>query len=394
MLAMQLAIDGASPVRNTFLPYARHVIDEDDIQAVADALRSDWITSGPKVGEFEALIAHYVGAPHAIAVNSCTAALHLSLVALGIGPGDEVILPAETFVASANAILYAGATPVFADIDPRTWNLDPQAVTLKITPQTKAIIPVDYAGLPCDLDELKGFGLPLVEDAAHSLGGSYKGTRVGSICDLTCLSFHAVKNLTTAEGGMITTANAEWAARLKSLRSHGIGRDAWKRFGSGGGWFFTMDELGYKVNLTDMAAALGISQLKKYDQRQMRRHQIARRYTERLGGRDDLMLQHLPPDRESGWHLYVIQLAEGAHRLGRDEIFAAMRAENIGVNVHFIPAHLHPFYQGLGWKRGDLPVTEHHFDHCLTLPLFPAMTDQDVDDVVTALEKVLGAYRR
>lgn len=391
---MQLAIDGAPPVRSTFLPYARHLIDEDDIQAVADALRSDWITSGPRVGRFEEAIAQYVDAPHAIAVNSCTAALHLSLVALGVGEGDEVILPAETFVASANAVLYAGATPVFADIDPRTWNLDPQAVADKLTPKTRAIIPVDYAGLPCDLAELGAFGLPLVTDAAHSLGASYQDKKIGAVADLTCFSFHAVKNLTTAEGGMITTANPEWADKLKSLRSHGIGRDAWKRFGSGGGWFFTMDELGFKVNLTDMAAALGMSQLKKYDQRQSRRQEIAKRYAELLSGRDDLHLQHLPTDRVSGWHLYVIQLADGAHRVGRDQILEALRAENIGVNVHFIPAHLHPFYQQQGWKRGDLPTTEHHFDHCLTLPLFPAMTDQDVDDVVTALEKVLGAYRR
>jgi len=394
----RLAIDGGKPVRKDLLPYGHQWIDEADIQAVTEVLRSDWLTTGPKVGEFEQAFADVVGAKEAVAVNNGTAALHTAIYAAGIKPGDEVIVPPITFDSSANCVVFQGGTPVFVDVDPDTLLIDPARVEAKITPRTKAIIAVDYAGQPCDYDALRAIanqhGLTLVADACHALGGSYKGQRVGSLADLSAFSFHPVKPITTGEGGMITTDDAKLAQRMRIFRNHGITTDHRQREQQGS-WFYEMVNLGYNYRLTDLQCALGISQLRKLPEWVKRRQEIAKRYDEAFAAIPCVEPLGVRDDVSHAYHLYMIRLDLPQLEVTRAKVFSALRAEGIGVNVHYIPVHLHPFYRKrFGTGPGLCPVAEAAYEELITLPIFPRMSHDDVDDVIGAVSKVIEAYKR
>lgn len=393
-----LAIQGGRPVRDTVLPYGRQCVDEEDIRAVVAVLRSDWLTTGPTVQEFEEAFAAYVGARYAVAVNSGTAALHAAMFALGIGPGDEVIVPALTFAATANCVVYQGGTPVFADVDGETLLLDPAQVEKKITPRTKAIIGVDYAGQPCDYDRLRALadrhGIVLVDDACHALGGADKGRPVGSLGTLNTFSLHPVKPITTGEGGIITTNDEGLARQMRVFRNHGITSDHRQREAVGG-WFYEMVDLGYNYRLTDIQCALGMSQLRKLASWVARRQHIARRYAEAFAELDVVRPLKVRPDVSHAYHLYVVGLEAERLQVDRAAIFAALRSEGIGVNVHYIPVYFHPFYKkNFGDLRGSCPRAEAAYHRMLSLPIFPAMSERDVDDVIAAMRKVASAFRR
>ena len=393
-----LAIHGGDPVRDTVLPYGHQSIDEDDIQAVVEVLRSDWLTTGPKVGEFEEAVAEIVGAKHGVAFSSGTAALHGASFAAGLGPGDEAITTPFTFCATANCVLYMGATPVFADVSSDTLNIDPDEVAARISPRTKAILPVDYAGHPVELDEILAMadkhGLTVIEDAAHALGARYKGNRVGGLSHMTMFSFHPVKHVTTGEGGLITTNDPELARRLRMFRTHGIDQETRQRQGlEAGGWFYEMEELGYNYRLPDIACALGLSQLKRLPDNLACRKEIASQYREAFAELPGVILPGERPDMQSAWHLFPIRFPLEQLTVGRREIFQALRAENIGVNVHYIPVHLHPYYRrSFGYQGGEYPVAEAAYGDLITLPMFHSMTQQDVADVIAAVNKVVEHY--
>lgn len=394
----KLAIYGGKPVRQTLLPYGRQWLDDDDIAAVIEVLRSEWLTTGPKVNEFERVFADFAGAREAVGVSSGTAALHAAMYAIGIKPGDEVIVPAMTFAASANCVVFQGGIPVFTDVDPDTLLLDPAQVEARITPRTKAIIAVDYAGQPCDYDALRAiadrYGLVLVADACHALGGSYKGHPVGCLADLSVFSFHPVKHITTGEGGMVTTDDSEMARRVRVFRNHGITTDHRQREQQGS-WFYEMLDLGYNYRLTDIQCALGLSQLRKLPGWVARRQEIARRYDTAFAEMPVIKPLGIRADVSHAYHLYVIRLDLTQLRVTRTEVFKALRAEGIGVNVHYIPVHLHPFYrQRFATGPGLCPVAEAAYEQILSLPIFPRMSDDDVDDVIKAVNKVIKAYQR
>lgn len=379
------------PTRSLFLPYGRQLIEEDDIEAVVEVLRSDWLTTGPKVAEFERAFAEFTGTQHAVAVSSGTAALHAAVAALGVGPGDEVIVPAITFAATANCVVYQGGTPVFADVELDTLLIDPADVERRITPRTRALIAVDYAGQPCDYAALgeiaRRHKLALVADACHALGGSDRGAPVGSLADLSTFSLHPVKPITTGEGGVITTNNAEWAAKMRQFRSHGITSDFRAREQQGV-WAYEMTALGYNYRLSDMQCALGITQLRKLPARVRRRQELARRYDAALAELPALLPLQTRPDVSHGYHLYVVRV-----RGDRSALFRALRAENIGVNVHYMPVYLHPFYrERFGIGPGLCPRAEAAYEQILTLPLFAGMSDADADDVIAAVRKVTAAW--
>lgn len=369
------------------LPYGRHWIEEDDIQAVIRTLRSDWLTTGPGVEEFEHAVAAYTGARHAVAVSSGTAALHAAMFALKIGPGDEVILPPLTFAATANCVVYQGGTPVFADVAPDTLLLDPARAAEKITLRTKAIIAVDYAGQPCDYDALRklatAHGLALVADGCHSLGATYKGRRTGTLADLTAFSFHPVKPITTGEGGMITTDDSALARRTRLFRNHGITTDHRER-AQAGTWFYEMTELGYNYRLSDVHCALGISQLRKLDARLARRQHIARQYDAAFAYSQVARPLAVRAEVSHAYHLYVVRVASD-----RDHLVRALWKKEIAANVHYIPVHLHPYYrQRYQTSPGLCPVAEQAYRYILSLPIFPQMTDADVQRVVGAVEEI------
>lgn len=396
-MSNRLAIDGGMPLRETMLPYGHQWVDEADVQAVVEVLRSDWLTTGPKVREFEQAFADVVRAKEAVAVSNGTAALHTAMYAADIGPGDEVIVSPMTFASSANCVVFQGGTPVFADVDPGTLLIDPAKVEAKITPRTKAIIAVDYTGQPCDYDAFRAIanrhGLILIADACHALGGNYKGQPVGSLADLSCFSFHPVKHIATGEGGMISTDKREWAHRMRVFRNHGITTDHRQREQQGS-WFYEMVDLGYNYRLTDLQCALGISQLRKLREWVKRRRDIARRYGETFTKIPIVEPLEVRDDVSHAYHLYMVRLDLEQLRVNRAKIFAAMRAEGIGVNVHYIPVHLHPFYQKqFGTRTGLCPVAEAAYERLITLPIFPAMTDEDVSDVLVAVSKVISSYR-
>lgn len=393
-----LAIDGGAPVRGKFLPYGHQSIEEADIAAVVEVLRSDWLTTGPKVDEFEEAFAARVGAKHAISFTSGTAALHAAAFAAGLNPGDEAITTPLTFAATANCVLYCGATPVFADVSSDTINLDPEQFKSKLTSRTRAILPVDYAGHPAELTPVMEIAqrhrLVVIEDACHALDAEYQGKRVGSIADMTVFSFHPVKHVTTGEGGMVTTEDPRLAETLRRFRNHGISTDARQRQKSGQ-WFYEMVLLGFNYRLPDLACALGLEQLKRLDANLARRREIAAAYTTAFREIPGVIPPVIRPDVNPAWHLYPIRLELEKLTASRAQIFSALRAENIGVNVHYIPVHMHPYYrERFGYKGGEFPVAEDAYARLISLPMFHAMSDRDVADVIRAVEKVLGHYVR
>ncbi len=397
-MANTLALHGGTPVRSTMLPYGRQDVSDADVAAVVAVLRSDWLTTGPAVAEFERRCAASAGTLHGVAVSSGTAALHAAMRALRIKPGDEVIVPTITFAASANCVLYEGATPIFADVDSETLLLDPSSVAANISARTRAIIAVDYAGQPADYDALQpladAHGLSLVADACHALGAALRGRPVGSLARLTCFSFHPVKHVTTGEGGMVTTEETDLAAHMRVFRNHGITTDHHQR-DIEGAFYYEMTELGFNYRLSDVQCALGLSQLERLPQFVARRQQIASRYDEAFAALPGVRALRVRPGVEHSYHLYVVQLELDALRADRGEMFRALRAENIGVNVHYVPVHLHPYYrQALGTRPGMCPVAEDAYERLLSLPMFPAMGDADVDAVIAAMTKVLAHYRR
>jgi len=393
-----LAIYGGTPVRRTLLPYGRHSIDEEDIQAVVNTLRSDWLTTGPKIEEFEEAFAAWVGARHAVSFSSGTAALHGAAFAAGIQAGDEAITTPLTFAATSNCILYQNGTPVFADVLADTLTIDPERVASLVSSRTRALLPVDYAGHPADLDSLMEIadrrGLLVIEDACHALGAEYRGRRVGSIAHMTVFSFHPVKHLTTGEGGMVTTDNAAYADTLRKFRNHGISTGARDRQ-QAGQWHYEMDVLGYNYRLTDIACALGLRQLTKLETNLARRREIAVQYSSAMRGLPGLVLPAVRDDVLPAWHLYPVRLDLAKFPAGRSETFRALRAENIGVNVHYIPVHLHPYYRNrFGYRGGEFPIAESGYESLISLPMFHGMIDGDVEDVIRAVGKVMGDFRK
>jgi perosamine synthetase len=382
-----LVTGGKRPRRETFLPYGRHTLDDDDRAAVAEVLRGDWLTTGPKVAEFEAAFARAVGAREAVAVSSGTAALHLAVLAAGVGEGHEVVTTPMTFAGTANSVLFAGARPVFADVEADTLNMDPERVRAALTERTRAILAVDYAGRPCRLDELREIaesrGCALLEDACHALGARSGGAPVGSLSDFSAFSLHPVKAITTGEGGVVTTDNAHAAERMRRLRHHGIRPPG----DPGEAWHYRIDELGYNYRITDFQCALGLSQLAKLPGFLARRREIAEAYHRKLAG-CPLVLP--PPDPDSAWHLYVVRLDRARTDADRAEVFRALRAANIGVQVHYLPVHCHELYRKMGYRPGSCPAAERAYEEMFSLPLWPGMTDDDVEDVVAAVREVLA----
>lgn len=384
------------PVRATLLPYGQQWLDEQDIEAVVKVLRGDFITQGPAIQTFERKVAEYVGAKYAVAFANGTAALHGACFAAEIGQGDEVITTPITFLASSNCVLYQGGTPVFADIDMDTYNVDPAEIESKVTERTKAIIAVDFTGQPVEIDRISMLAhdrnLVLIQDAAHSLGASYAGRKIGSWADMTMFSFHPVKHVTTGEGGIITTDDERYYERLLLFRNHGMTREPEKLTRTDGPWYYEMQELGYNYRMTDMQAALGASQMDKLDGFIARRREIAATYNEFFSSLPGLVVPKRHPMTESSWHLYVIRWLPEYFSADRREIFEALRAENIGVNVHYIPVYLQPYYKGLGYCSGLCPNAETYYNTAVTLPLFPKMTDKDVVDVMTAVKKTYDLF--
>ncbi len=373
-----------------FLPYGRQTVDQSDIDAVTSVLQSDFLTTGPMVERFERGLCDATGAARAVAVNSGTAALHAAYFAAGIGPGDEVITSAMTFASTANAALHLGAKVRFVDVDPDTGLIDPDRIEPAITERTRAIVAIDYTGHPADYDRINAIanrhGLPVIADAAHSLGAADRGRRVGTLADLTATSFHPVKPITTGEGGAVLTHDADAAERAAAFRTHGITRDREQLSRDGGPWFYEMHNLGLNYRLPDLNCALGVSQLKKLDRFLSRRREIAKRYDTGLADVDGLTLPIVREGVEPGWHLYVVRLPDAAARRG---FFDAMRDHQIGVQVHYIPVHTHPYFQRLGYQSGSLPRTEAFYDRCVSLPVFPGMTDADVDRVIDRCRSVV-----
>ncbi|MGE0448383.1 MAG: DegT/DnrJ/EryC1/StrS family aminotransferase [Vicinamibacterales bacterium] len=388
-----------SAVRTTYLPFHRPSIGDEEVQAVAETLRSGWLTSGPKVQEFENAFAEAIGARHAVALSSATAALHLSLEAIGIGPGDEVLVPAMTFTATAEVVVHLGAKPVLVDCRPETLNIDPASVEAAITSRSRAIVPVHMGGLACDMDHLGDIaarhGLVIVEDAAHALPTTWRGALVGAISPLTCFSFYATKTITTGEGGMVTTDDDARAARIRLMSLHGISRDGWARYTAAGSWQYEVHEAGFKNNMSDLAAALGIEQLRKLRVFRDRRAWIAQQYDTAFAAMPEIGLPPRDGRSEHAWHLYVIQLALERLRVDRAQFIAELKARNIGASVHFIPLHRHPYYQRtLGVGPDDFPAATAAFHRIVSLPIFPAMSDADAADVIAAVSDIVRCHRR
>ncbi|HEX3543066.1 MAG TPA: DegT/DnrJ/EryC1/StrS family aminotransferase [Candidatus Acidoferrum sp.] len=387
-------------VANTpFLPFHRASIGEEEVQAVLDVLQSGWLTSGPKVKEFESHFSRFTGAKHALAVNSGTAALHLALAACGLEAGDEVIIPTMTFAATGEVVLYFKARPVLVDSSENYFHIDPQQIERAITSRTRAILPVHYAGYPCEMNEImriaRSHGLKVIEDAAHSFPASYQGRMIGTIGDITCFSFYATKTITTGEGGMITTDNEEYADRMRILTLHGISRDAWNRYTSTGTWRYDITEAGFKYNLTDLQAALGNSQLAKAETFRRRRGAVARIYSQALRSMEAFLPPPEPEDGCHAWHLYVIRVNPGYLRIGRDQVIEELKLRGIGSSVHFIPLHLHSLYQKrLGYRAGQFPNAEKHFEQAISLPLFPDMSEEEIERVTGALREISCTYAK
>ncbi len=385
--------------RGRFVPFCVPWTDGREIRQVSEAIRSGWLTTGPKTARFEEGICNLVGVPHAVAVNSCTAALHLALVAAGVRRGDEVITSPYTFAATGEAILYLGARPVFADIVPETLNIDPEAAARAVTRRTRAILPVHIAGLPCDMAAIhtlaRGARVPVVDDAAHALGAAIGERPVGRLADLTCFSFYATKNLSTGEGGMVVTRSRALAEHVRRLSLHGLSRDAWRRYARGGSWRYDVVELGYKYNMTDVAAALGLAQLAKFPAMQRRRRALAARYTRLLAECDAFDLPEEPRGVSHAWHLYVLRLRPGVLRVGRDQLIDALAERGIGTSVHFQPLHLFSYYRkAFGYRAGAFPRTERESARALSVPLHPGLSRSAQDRVIASVLDVVRRFRR
>lgn len=385
---------------NLVVPYHAASVGQEEIDAVCEVLSSGWLTTGPKALEFERDFAAYVGAKHAVAVNSCTAALQLAMDAIGLKPGEEVLVPTYTFTATAEVVTYFGARPVLCDVAPGEFNIDPSDAESRVTNRSRALVPVHVAGLPCDLDELSAVaereGLVIVEDAAHALPSDYKGKRIGSISPITTFSFYATKTITTGEGGMLTTDDDTVARRARMMRLHGISGDAWKRYSKEGSWYYEVVEAGYKLNLADILAALGLVQLRKADEFRARRARIASRYCESLAHLEELeMPPHACDQSTHAWHLFILRIRPELLNIDRGEFIAELKALGVGTSVHFIPLHLQPFYQQrYGYKRGDFPNAEDAYSRCISLPIFPDMSDMQIDHIITSVSKVVERSRK
>lgn len=386
-------------IREAFLPYCLPDITDEEVNEVVQSLKSGWLAKGPRTIEFEKKFAEYVGAEHAVAMNSCTAALHIALLSANIGPGDEVITTPMTFAASANTIIHVGAVPVFADIDPETGCIDPDEIAKKVTPRTKAIIPVHYSGHSCDLDAIYEIadkhGLFVSEDAAHAIYTRYKGRMIGdNPKGAVSYSFYATKNLSTGEGGMLVTNNEEIANRARVLITHGMSRNAWNRYAKGGSWKYDIEEPGYKYNMFDIQASLGLIQLDRLEEMQQRRAQIADRYNRAFS---ELAAVKVPTVSEGttthSWHLYVLRVNPAELRIDRDQLIEELKERNVGTSVHFIPVHLMTAYsKKFGYKKGDFPNAEAWFENIVSLPLYPTMTDDDVDYVISSVQDIVHKF--
>jgi dTDP-4-amino-4,6-dideoxygalactose transaminase len=385
--------------RSEFLPFAQPLLGEEEIAEVVHCLRSGWLTTGFKTKQFEREFAEWAGVKHALALNSCTAALHLALEALGVGPGDEVVTTPMTFTATAAVVEHLGARPVLADVDPRTLNIDPVQIERRLSPRTKAILPVHFAGQACDMDAILALArdrkIPVVEDAAHAIPTRYKGRLVGTLSDVTCFSFYATKNVTTGEGGMVVTDRDDLMERMRLMHLHGMSRDAWKRYTQNGSWSYEILAPGFKYNLTDIASAIGIHQLRKAEDFRRRRLSIADAYDAALAGLPGVRVPQVDDREGHGWHLYVLQVDPDALTIGRNEFIEGLVARNIGVSVHFIPLHVHPYYRDrYHFRPEDYPNAFAAYERILSLPIYAKMTDEDVRQVIEAVRDVAEGARR
>lgn len=396
----ELAINGGVPVRKNKIYYGRQWIDQNDVEAVKDVLVSDYLTCGPKVGELEKALREYVGAKYAVAVSSGTAALHCACMAAGIGPGDEVITTPITFAASANCVLYCGATPVFADINPNTYNIDPESIKMNISEKTKAIIAVDFTGQAVEHREIREicdeYNLIFIEDAAHAIATSYNGKKVGSLADMTCFSFHPVKTITGGEGGAITTNDIKYYKKLVLAHAHGITHDEEQMEGAPheGPWYYEQISLGYNYRITDIQAALILSQISKLDFFASRRKEITKKYDQAFEKIPQIFIQKEIEQSDTCRHLYIIRLNLEQLQCTRKEFFDAMSCENVQCQIHYVPVYWFPYYQKLGYAKGLCDNAEMVYKSIMSIPLYPKMTDQDVDDVIHAVKKVIEYYKK
>jgi perosamine synthetase len=381
------------------IPFHKAYITDEEIAEVVDSIKSGWLTMGPKTIRFEEEFKRYIGSKHAIAVNSCTSALHLALKVIDLKPEDEVIIPTMTFTATGEVVCYFNARPVLVDIEKDTHNIDIKAIEKAITPKTKAIIPVHYGGQPCDMDEIleiaKRYNLYVIEDAAHCLPSWYKGRKIGTIGDITCFSFYATKTVTTGEGGMVTTENDEWAEMIRTLRLHGISKDPWKRYSMEGSWYYEVVEAGYKYNTTDIQAGIGLAQLRKVEWMWERREYIANRYNSAFKEVDAIITPYIKPDRISSYHLYVIKLNLETLTISRDRFIEELKKRGINTSVHFIPLHRHPFYaKSFEYKKEAFPNAEWVYERIISLPIYPSMTDAEIDYVIENVREICKTYKK
>jgi dTDP-4-amino-4,6-dideoxygalactose transaminase len=393
------AAEGGHAVRESFLPFARPSIGNAEIDAVIETLRSGWLTVGPRTREFERVVADYVGVPGAAALHSCTAGLHLAMVVLGLEAGDEVVLPALNFAAAANMIIHLGARPVLIDIDPETLNADAARMAAAVTERTKLLLPLHFAGRPTDIDAVidlaEARGLRVLADGAHAISATLDGRKIGSMADATSFSFYVTKGITTGEGGIVTSPDPEITDRIRRLSLHGMSSDAWKRYSDRGPWYYEVLEAGYKYNMNDVQAALGLCQMERVDEFRTARERIAEAYREGLADDDAVRTPSRFDRGRHAWHLYTIQVEPGLLTIGRDQFIRALLDEGIGVSVHFIPLHYHPYFRDrLGLGPGSFPATEAYFERAVSLPIYPSMTEGDVSDVIEAVRKLTRYYRR